>query len=87
MELQGVNRNLLEVWSSENVMIPKKRNKMGWWYTFARFHGVSSKHDLERSLDNVWIDSYKLRDNLSKYNEQISKLAPIIQKGRVLTPT
>lgn len=71
----------------KDIMIPIKRNKMGWRYAFACFHGVQLKHELERSIDNIWIGSYKLRANLSKYMDQVSRLGAKIQnEGRVWRP-
>lgn len=79
------SKDLMEMFSRygkvKDVMISDKRNNMWWRYAFARFHGVLAKHELEKSLDNVWIESYKLRANLSKYVEQVAKMAATIQKS------
>lgn len=41
----------------KDIMIPLKRNIMGWRYAFARFYDCDSGGDLKKNLDNVWIST------------------------------
>lgn len=42
------------------VFIPKKRNKEGKSFGFARFFGVRDKRRLEDNLRNVWFRTYQV---------------------------
>lgn len=50
-----------------DVFMPKKKNKNGDRFGFVRFEGVKVARVLEE-LDQLWISSFKLRVNISRFN-------------------
>lgn len=48
--------------------IPKKRNKEGKLFGFVRFEDVVEIRSLEERLDQIWVGTYKLRVNLSRFH-------------------
>lgn len=49
------------------MFIPNKRNKEGKVFGFVRFKEVAYPHELEKRLDQIWIGSYKLRANFTRF--------------------
>jgi RNA recognition motif-containing protein len=50
-----------------DVFIPRKRNKYGKLFGFARFIGVTDKGWLEDHLRNIWFGTYKIWANISRF--------------------
>src|SRR5690242_3648774 len=69
----------------KDVMIPEKRTRMGGRYTFARFVDCESIEYMESQLDKLWIGSFKLRANISNFEDRIHRVAERFNqsKGRV----
>lgn len=55
---------------ARDVFIPNKKGKDGIRYGFVCFGGNIDKARVERSLNNIWIGSFKLRANVSKCERQ-----------------
>ncbi|MCI31071.1 hypothetical protein A2U01_0052282, partial [Trifolium medium] len=53
------------------VYIPLKVDKQGRRFGFVKFRDVVDAIELLRSLSNIWIGSFKLRINLSKFSRRI----------------
>jgi hypothetical protein len=49
------------------VFIPAKVDKQGNRFGFVKYREVKDAKELLRSISNIWIDSFKLRINLSKF--------------------
>jgi RNA recognition motif-containing protein len=62
-----------------DVYIPKKVDKQGCRFGFVKFRGVKDALELLRSISNIWIGSFKLRVNRSKFrkNQHPSVDAPM----------
>jgi hypothetical protein len=52
------------------VFIPAKVDKQGKRFGFVKFREVKDATELLRCISNIWIDSFKLRINLSKFNRK-----------------
>jgi RNA recognition motif-containing protein len=52
------------------VFIPAKVDKQGKRFGFVKFREVQDDKDLLRRISNIWIDSFKLRVNLSKFSRR-----------------
>jgi hypothetical protein len=52
------------------VFIPAKVDKQGRRFGFVKFREVANEKELLRRISNIWIDSFKLRINLSKFSRQ-----------------
>lgn len=50
-----------------DVFVPKKKNKEGKAFGFVRFKEVGYPLELERRLDQIWIRTYKLRANSTRF--------------------
>jgi hypothetical protein len=61
-----------------DVYIPKKVDKQGRRFGFVKFRDVKDAMELLRSISDIWIGSFKLRVNRSKFrkNQQLSVDAP-----------
>lgn len=53
-----------------SVYIPKKRNKDGYLFGFAKLQRVTEPKELEKRLDQIWIGSYKLRVNIARFSSK-----------------
>jgi hypothetical protein len=53
------------------VFIPAKVDKQGKRFGFVKFRDVHDDRDLLRRISNIWIDSFKLRINLSKFSRRV----------------
>lgn len=51
-----------------DVFVPKKKNKEGKLFGFARFKDVWYPQELERRLDQIWVGSFKLRVNSMRFS-------------------
>lgn len=51
-----------------DVFIPNKKNKEGKSFGFVRFTEVAYPMELEKRLDQLWIGSYKIRANCTRYH-------------------
>jgi hypothetical protein len=60
------------------IYIPKKVDKQGRRFGFVKFRDVKDAMELLRSISDIWIGSFKLRVNRSKFrkNQQLSVDAP-----------
>ncbi|WJX66216.1 hypothetical protein P8452_50795 [Trifolium repens] len=54
------------------VYMPKKRDKWGNRFGFVKFKEVKSVEALSSRLEDVWVGTYKLRINLSKFGRKKS---------------
>jgi hypothetical protein len=52
------------------VFIPSKVDKQGKQFGFVKYREVKDAKELLRIISNIWIDSFKLRINLSKFNRK-----------------
>jgi hypothetical protein len=52
------------------VFIPAKVDKQGKRFGFVKFRDVQDERELLRRISNIWIDSFKLRINLSKFSRR-----------------
>jgi hypothetical protein len=52
------------------VFIPAKVDKQGKRFGFVKYRDVQDAKELLRSISNIWIDSFKIRINLSKFSKQ-----------------
>jgi RNA recognition motif-containing protein len=52
------------------VFIPAKVDKQGKSFGFVKFREVRDATELLRCISNIWIDSFKLRINLSKFHRK-----------------
>ncbi|KAK2442416.1 hypothetical protein QL285_013611 [Trifolium repens] len=52
------------------VFIPAKVDKQGKRFGFVKFREVRDATELLRCISNIWIDSFKLRINLSKFHPE-----------------
>ncbi|KAJ0795816.1 putative RNA recognition motif domain, nucleotide-binding alpha-beta plait domain superfamily [Helianthus annuus] len=50
------------------VYIVRKRDKRGFHFGYASFKGVKDTKELERNIRNVWMGSYKLFINVSRFS-------------------
>lgn len=50
-----------------DVYIPLKRNKSGRRFGFVRFMNNGDPEGLEKRLGNIWIGTYKLSVNISRF--------------------
>lgn len=50
-----------------DVFIPNKKNKEGKKFAFVRFREVAFPMELEKRLDQIWIGTFKLRVNCTKF--------------------
>ncbi|MCI14413.1 endonuclease/exonuclease/phosphatase family protein, partial [Trifolium medium] len=57
------------------VYIPKKLDKRGRRFGFVKFKEVKEVEMLSESLRDVWLGSFKLRVNLSRFGRSESKVA------------
>ncbi|MCH80387.1 endonuclease/exonuclease/phosphatase family protein [Trifolium medium] len=67
------------------VFIPKKLDKRGCRFGFVKFMEVKNVEELGRNLEEVWLGSFKLRVNLSRFAKGSSKDHPksaIIKQNR-----
>jgi hypothetical protein len=56
------------------VFIPAKVDKQGKRFGFVKYREVKDAKELLRTISNIWIDSFKLRINLSKFNRKTEQL-------------
>lgn len=63
-----------------DVYVPRKKNKDGKAFGFVRFKEVLYPYELERRLDQIWIGSYKLRANCSRFHRQKEDKAMQVEK-------
>jgi hypothetical protein len=66
------------------VYIPNKRDKWGNRFGFVIFKEVKSVESLSSRLDDVWVGSYKIRVNLSRFGRKRS--APPADQSKFSTP-
>jgi hypothetical protein len=52
------------------VFIPAKVDKQGKKFGFVKFRDVKDEKELLRRISNIWIDSFKIRINLSKFTRR-----------------
>lgn len=64
-----------------DVFIPAKKGKDGTRYGFVRFGGNVDKNRVEIMLNKIWIGSFKLRANLSKFTRQSVKQPLRVEKA------
>lgn len=53
-----------------DVFVPGKRNKEGKAFGFVRFKDVWYPNELERRLDQIWIGTYKIKANYTRFTRQ-----------------
>ncbi|KAL8472386.1 hypothetical protein ACS0TY_029556 [Phlomoides rotata] len=67
---------LNEVERVREVFIPKRVNRKGKRFGFARFGSNIDKTRVEQELNGLWFGSYKLRANLAKFDRKSSSNKP-----------
>ncbi|KAK2384354.1 putative serine/arginine-rich splicing factor protein [Trifolium repens] len=65
--------------------IPKKRDKRGSRFGFVKFKEVKSVEALNSRLEDLWMGTYKIRINLSRFGRSSSK-TPTIQRKNISPP-
>ncbi|XVF08143.1 hypothetical protein REPUB_Repub06bG0200500 [Reevesia pubescens] len=55
-----------------DVLIPRKRNRLGSKMSFVRFESVLKARNAQRQLNGVWFLDYRIRVNFAKYNPRRS---------------
>lgn len=53
-----------------DVYIPRKKNKQGKIFGFARFKDILYPQELKRRLDQIWIGTYKLKANCTRFRRE-----------------
>ncbi|KAL8536300.1 hypothetical protein ACS0TY_011790 [Phlomoides rotata] len=72
--------------SVRDIFIPKRLDKKGKTFGFVRFGGNTPVARLERDLNNIWLGSYKLRANISKFARNGASTGKTGKKSRVKPP-
>ncbi|KAJ1379367.1 RNA-binding domain superfamily [Sesbania bispinosa] len=62
-----------------DIYIPQRRNKRGWRFGFVSFLDNHNASQMEWNLNNIWIGTYKLRANESRFDKNHSLKVP--EKG------
>ncbi|KAK7322446.1 hypothetical protein VNO77_25826 [Canavalia gladiata] len=57
----------------KDVYIPEKMTKASKWFGFVTFNVVYNPNKLDGRLNQIWIDTYKMKVNLSKHERQQTK--------------
>ncbi|KAL8475070.1 hypothetical protein ACS0TY_031478 [Phlomoides rotata] len=60
---------------ARDIFVPNRLDKKGKAFGFVRFRGNTNRERLEWDLNNIWIGSYKLRENISKFARKGEKQA------------
>jgi RNA recognition motif-containing protein len=71
-------------WVGE-VFIPAKVDKQGKRFGFVKFREVQDAKELLRMLSNIWIDSFKLRINLSKFGRRTEPRQSEVEQKKVVS--
>ncbi|MFS8007331.1 putative RNA recognition motif domain, nucleotide-binding alpha-beta plait domain superfamily [Helianthus anomalus] len=59
---------LLKVFGEiSKIYIVRKRDKVGRRFGFVIFQHIRYKEELERSMKNLWMGSYKVRSNIARF--------------------
>ncbi|KAL4554772.1 hypothetical protein LXL04_037376 [Taraxacum kok-saghyz] len=69
-----------------DVFVARKRNKVGRKFGFSRFLRVPDVGELEKVLNNLWLDKFKLKANLAKYGRNDVKEKPPKMKSVIIGP-
>jgi hypothetical protein len=77
VDLWSLFRKFGRVWE---VYIPKKLDKRGKRFGFVKFKDVTNAQELEKRMENVWWETYKLIINLSRFRRGEVKKQ---QKGKL----
>jgi RNA recognition motif-containing protein len=56
-----------------DVYIPKKGDKWGRKFAFVKFREVNEVEELSRRLEDVWLGSFKLRVNISRFSRRVEE--------------
>ncbi|KAL8480191.1 hypothetical protein ACS0TY_026929 [Phlomoides rotata] len=56
-----------EIGMVRDVFIPDRKDMRGSSFGFVRFGGNIDKASVEQKLNSIWIESYKIRANISKF--------------------
>jgi hypothetical protein len=56
-----------------DVYIPKKVDKWGRKFAFVKFREVNEVEELSRRLEDVWLGSFKLRVNISRFSRRVEE--------------
>ncbi|MCH83913.1 RNA recognition motif, partial [Trifolium medium] len=59
------------------IFIPDKLDKRGGRFGFVKFRDVRDATELLRRLSNIWIGTFKLRINLSKFERRAAKVQTV----------
>ncbi|GKV51818.1 hypothetical protein SLEP1_g58442 [Rubroshorea leprosula] len=57
-------------WMVYDIYAPNRKSKNGSRFGFVRFLGVIDKKELERKLDQIWAEGWKLWVNRPRYDEE-----------------
>ncbi|KAK7277149.1 hypothetical protein RIF29_18300 [Crotalaria pallida] len=59
-----------------DVVIPNKRDRRGGRFGFVRFRNVGNNRVLEKDIQNIWVEGYKIRINTPKYERTSGEKRP-----------
>ncbi|KAL8536824.1 hypothetical protein ACS0TY_012119 [Phlomoides rotata] len=84
--MKELYRKFKEIGSVRDVFIPKRRDKSGTRFGFVRFGGNVDRMGMEQKLNNIWIGSFKIRANLSKFARTSEKQKLRVEVARPIKP-
>lgn len=70
---ENLRAKLQEIESVRDLFIPQRRDKKGKRFGFVRFGRDIDIRGVEDKLNNIWFDSFKLRENISKFSKDLGK--------------
>jgi hypothetical protein len=83
---------VMELWSIfakqgrvGEVYMPKKRDKRGNRFGFVKFKEVKNVEALSSRLEDLWVGTYKIRINLSRFRRN-SSTTPMVQRKNSFIP-
>lgn len=74
-----------EIEKVRDVCLLDRRDKEWKRFGFIRFGGGINKFRVEQDLNEIWFESYKLRDNLSKFSRRAGKV-PLAAPNHSIQP-
>ncbi|GAU20803.1 hypothetical protein TSUD_85220 [Trifolium subterraneum] len=83
-DVVGLRKLFCSFVSVGDVFIPSKMTKFGQRFGFVRFHAVPNVEELLSKLQDIWLGTYKLRVNVSKFGRDSSTPLRPHSQNRVL---
>lgn len=89
--VEALRRMFAEWGKVVDVFIPTKKNKEGKAFGFVRFKEVQYPFELEKRLDQIWIGTYKIRANWTRFvwnskgqnQDQVFQTRPKVKQVRI----